>query len=283
MKNKSLGFFLCILIIVFCSVTASSLINAEEVDAEYFGRLLFQAHQRGDWLPDIYRINPHLEESALYAIQKQYINARLKAGDTIGGYKGGFIPQAPVGGVLFGGNKIMHGASEVSLDEFTMLIVEAEIGFRFCRAIEKPISSVEELKTKICEIMPVMEIADGAIADFAEVKKNFTHLRNTLISINVASARTLVGNSHAPNIDLNEVVVSMVYNGKQIGSRDMTKTIDFWQNVLLVVNDYVVKNNFEIKPDQFVIGGNLTGIHVAERGTYQADFGPLGSLSLRVK
>lgn len=280
MKFKTVNFY--VLTFIFLMGAYGSLC-AEDFDSAYFGRLLFEANQRNDWLPDIQRINPNLSEATLYAIQKQYVAARLAAGETIGGFKGGFIPKAPVGGILFGGDRVLHGKPEIALKDFTMLIVEAEIGFRFCQPVDKNLSSIEELKTKVCEIMPVLEIADGAIADFGEVKKDFNHLRNTLISVNVASSHTLLGQSHSPKIELGQIPVSIQHNGEKIGVRDTSQPFNFWHNVLLIVNDYVIKNGYVIAPGQFIIGGNLTGIHPAKAGNYHASFGPLGTLSLDVK
>ena len=270
-------------LLFLCSVSLFPAVHAGEFDSAYFGRLLFEAKQRNDWLPDIQRINPELNEATLYAIQKQYVKARLAGGETIGGFKGGFIPKAPVGGILYGGKRILHGEPQLLLEDFKLLIVEAEIGFRFCQPVTEALISVEALKAVVCEIMPVIEIADGAIADFGTVKKDFNHLRNTLISINVASSHTLLGQSHSPDVNLDRLAVSIEHNGEQIGSRDTDQPFEFWQNVLLIVNEFVLKNGYEIQPGQFIIGGNLTGIHPAKVGSYRASFGSLGTLSLEVK
>lgn len=201
--------------------------TVQAVDTEYFGKLLFEAQQNGSLLPDIYRINSTLDDQTLYDIQKAYVTARLDAGDVIGGYKGGFLPKASVGGVLFGGEKILGGRPSINKDDFSLLVVEAEIGFKFCKSITAPIVDIASLKKYVCEIMPVMEIADGAIADFGDVKKNFKHLRSTLISINVASSHTLLGDSLKPGIKLSSLPVSMNHNGKQIGARDMQAPFHF--------------------------------------------------------
>lgn len=258
-------------------------LTANAVDTAYFGKLLFDAQQNGELLPDIYRINPALDEASLYRIQKAYVAQRLKGGETIGGYKGGFIPKAPAGGVLFGGKRVLQGSPNVSLDDFSLLVVEAEIGFKFCQPITAPVKDIADLKKLVCEIMPVIEIADGAIADFGQVKKDFTHLRNTLISINVASSHTLTGVPADPATALSSLPVTMNHNGIPVGARDLSVTFDFWQNLLWVVNDYVLVNNYQIDPGQFIITGNLTGIHAAQKGEYVADFGALGTLALTVE
>ncbi|MGR8949961.1 MAG: hypothetical protein ACU84Q_18110 [Gammaproteobacteria bacterium] len=268
---------LCFLIAVSANTCA------EEVDTAYFAKLLFEAKSSGNLLPDIYRINPGVDERTLYAIQKQYVAARLAAGEEIGGFKGGFIPAASAGGVLFGGDKVLAGEPELSLENFRLLVVEAEVGFRFCKEITQTVASIEALKNHVCEIMPVVEIADGAIADFAEVKKNFKHLRSTLIAMNVASSHTLVGKAHPVDTRLDMLPVSMHHNGEKIGERDLNQAFKFWQNVLWIVNDFVLEQGYSVKPGQFIIAGNLTGIHAAKPGIYEAKFGPLGNLRFSVE
>ena len=265
-----------------CTLSFNSA-TAGEVDSAYFAKLIFEANNRGDFLPDIYRVNPHIGEPTLYAIQKYYVEARLAAGDAIGGFKGGFVPKAPVGGVLFGGDKVLTGEPVLNLKDFGLLVVEAEIGFRFCKAVAAPLDSIERLKQHVCEVMPVVEIADGALADFATVKQNFTHLRNSLIAINVASSHTLVGEAHPVETALDGLPVSMRHNGAAIGERDLAQKIDFWQNLLWIVNSYVLKQGYSLAPGHFIIAGNLTGIHPAKPGSYHADFGSLGSLHFQVQ
>ena len=258
-------------------------VAAEEVDSAYFANLIFEAKRRGDFLPDIYRINPQASEQTLYAIQNHYVKSRLNAGELIGGFKGGFVPKAPVGGVLFGGDKVLTGEPTLVLREFGLLVVEAEIGFRFCNAVTAPLESLAELKKHVCEVIPVVEVADGALADFAQVKKNFTHLRKSLIAINVASSHTLVGKPSPLETPLDQLAVSMHHEDQVIGTRDLNQTFNFWENVLWIVNDYVLRQGYTVEPGHFIIAGNLTGIHAAKLGSYRADFGALGSLSFQVR
>ncbi len=277
-----IGRLLSLGLYALCTLSFNSAI-AGEVDSAYFAKLIFQANSRGDFLPDIYRVNPHINESTLYAIQKHYVEARVAAGDVIGGYKGGFVPKAPVGGVLFGAAKVLTSEPVLNLKDFGLLVVEAEIGFRFCKAVSAPLDSVATLKQHVCEVMPVVEIADGALADFATVKQNFAHLRSSLIAINVASSHTLVGKAHPAETGLDGLPVSMRHNGTAIGERDQAQKIDFWQNLLWIVNGYVLKQGYNLAPGHFIIAGNLTGIHPAKPGSYHADFGSLGSLHFQVQ
>jgi len=272
---------------LLCMLLSHTVSAAEVVDTDYAARIIWQAQQDGDWLPDIYRLNPQLEDSTLYAIQNAYVTRRLASGDVIGGYKGSFIPKASMGGVLFGGSAILRPDSDrppvISPDDYKILVVEAEIGFKFCTPITKPLKDVAALKEAVCALMPVMEIADAAIADFGDIKGNLPHLRSTLISINAASTRTLVGEESPASLPLKQLGVSMSHDGVEIGSRDPGNTADQWQNVLWLVNHYILQQGYTIEPGYFAITGNLTGIHVASEGIYRADFGALGVLELQVE
>jgi 2-keto-4-pentenoate hydratase len=272
---------------LLCMLLPHAVSAAEPLDTDYAARIIWQAQHNGDWLPDIYRLNPQLEDSSLYAIQRAYVSRRLAAGDVIGGYKGSFIPTASMGGVLFGGSAILRpGPGKppvITPDDYKILVVEAEIGFKFCTPITKPLKDVAALKEAVCALMPVMEIADAAIADFDDVKNNLPHLRSTLISINAASTRTMVGKESPASLPLQQLAVSMNLDGTEIGSRDLTGAADQWQNVLWLVNNYILQQGYTIEPGYFAITGNLTGIHVATEGTYRADFGALGVLELQVQ
>ena len=269
---------------LMCCMLAATLSGpAHGLDTTYLADLLWQAKQRRDYLPDIYRLNPNVSEAELYAVQKKFVNYHLdKGGDDIAGFKGGFIPAAPVGGVLYKSGLLVDGAT-VELAAFKMLIVEAEIGFKFCREVSEPVEDVAELKTHVCALIPVIEIADGAIAQFGEVKKDFSHLRKMLISMNVASSHLLTGRERAADVELKTLPVSMSSNGELIGRRDVSKPGELWRNVLWVVNEFVLKQGYQIDRGQIVIPGNLTGIHPASAGEYVADFGHLGALKLTVK
>ena len=253
------------------------------LDAVYAADLMWQAKQRGDYLPDIYRLHPSLSETELYAIQRHYVGRHLaEPGAGIAGFKGGFIPAAPVGGVLYS-QGLLRDPATVALADFTLLIVEAEIGFKFCSDVAEPLADVEALKRNVCGLLPVIEIADGAIADFAAVKRDFKHLRATLISMNVASSHILIGEQRSTDIDIDTLAVTMTSDGVPIGQRDPTRPSNLWRNTLWVVNDYVLRQGYRIAAQHIVIPGNLTGIHAAKAGEYAADFGELGKVTLHVE
>jgi len=274
-------------VIFLAALLSASCTDAAEVDSEYAAKLIFEAHQSHEALPNLYRLNPKLNETKLYDIQSHYIKKRLSSGDSIGGFKGGFAPKASVGAVLWGGDAIIQSHSQniirLKLSDYQSLIVEAELGFKFCKPINTRLENIEALKAAVCSLHPVMEIADASLENFKNIKKDFQHLRSALIPINVGSAKTLIGESFPPSFDLNTLTVSMNFNKNEIGTQNFSQGNDLWSYVLWVINNYVIANGYTIASEQFIIPGNLTGIHLAREGVYRANFGETNSLSLAVE
>lgn len=264
------------------SVTTNVAANEPSADVNYMGHLVYEAKRAGRLYPDFYRINPGLGDRHLYAVQKNYVQRQLAEGDSIAGFKGGFIPQAPVGGVVLGAGVLRSGTT-TRLADFRLLVIEAEFAFRFCAAVNTPLVDVAALKKAVCEIAPALEVADGALPDFAEVKADFVHLRKALIPLNVAYSKVVFGDPVATvGLDLDSIPVSMSHNGVEIGVRDLDQVADLWSKVLWIVNDFALAEGYPIRAGHFIIPGNQTGIHIGMAGHYRANFGALGQVELQV-
>lgn len=256
----------------------------EEPDAQYVADLFLAAHQSRTPFPDILKINPALDETFLYDVQERYVALRVAAGSPIGGYKGGFIPQAPIGGVLFA-NGILRGSPTIDSRDYQGLLVEAEIAFRLCQPAATPLPGVDALKAAVCEIYPAIELPDAALGDLAELRKDFPHLRRLLIPTNVAASHLLLGTGHGPgDIDLDRLDVRVKLDGAEIGFRNGAEsTDDIWARVLWTINEFILANGYELTPDHVIIPGALTGLHPGKPGTYSVDYGELGRVDFQVR
>ncbi|MGR9090221.1 MAG: hypothetical protein ACU85U_06540 [Gammaproteobacteria bacterium] len=257
---------------------------AQRADSAYIAQLLFTAHERAQPFPDILRINPGLDEALLYDVQRRFVALRLAAGDGIGGYKGGFIPRAPVGGVLFSSGHLT-GAPVIQRDEFQSLLVEAEIGFRLCAPHTQAFADVESLRAATCAVFPAIELPDAAFEDLAALRADFAHLRRLLIPVNVAASHLLTGAELDPaGLDLDRLDVRVVHDGKALGARPgATSEDDIWQRVLWTVNEFVIANGYTLEPAHIVIPGALTGLHPGKPGHYSVDYGALGRLEFEIR
>jgi len=257
---------------------------ADSPDAHYVAELFFAAQKTRTHFPDILKINPALDDAFLYDVQRRFIALQIAGGSSIGGYKGGFIPQAPIGGVLFA-QGILHGSPVLDSGEFQGLLVEAEIAFQLCRELTTPLADIQALKAATCQIFPAIELPDAALPQLGALIKDFPHLRRLLIPTNMAASHLLLGAGREPaNLDLNRLDVKVTFNGEAIGFRDGTKsTDDIWARVLWLINDFIIANGYTITPRHVIIPGALTGLHPGTPGTYEVDYGALGKIEFSVR
>ncbi len=260
-----------------------SAIAVANPDIDYMADLMLEAQAAKHLYPDLTRINPALDDSALYAVQQRFVARTLAAGKTIGGYKGGLIPAAPVGGVLYQ-QGFLTGTPRIVQGTYVSLLIEAEISFEFCSAVRAPLRNIAALKAAVCKLRAAVELPDAAVHDLARLKTDLLALRSALIPNNMATKQVLLGTVHAADkVDVDSLAVSTSHNGAVIGLRDLRKARDsLWKNVLWVVDEFVLTNGYSIEPGQIIIPGNLTGLHPGLPGHYKVDYGALGIVEFDV-
>lgn len=273
--------------LILCTLTllcATIADAAEQADTAYIAEVLHAAHANARPFPDIVRINPALDEAELYAIQQRFVALRLAAGDRIGGYKGGFIPRAPVGGVLFAGGHLT-GTPLVRRERFQSLLVEAEIGFSLCEPRSAPFADTASLRAATCAAYPAVELPDAAFTDLAALRENFDHLRRLLIATNIAASHLLTGEArHPAGLDLDRLDVRVMHDGTEIGARPGADSEDdIWRRLLWTINEFVIAHGYTIAPDHIIIPGALTGLHPGKPGHYMVDYGALGRVEFDIR
>jgi len=267
-----------------CYLISQASYAAVTPDAHYIAELFFTTKKSSAYFPDIIKINPYLDESLLYEIQKRFVALQVEDGSSIAGYKGGFIPDAPIGGVLFE-NGILHGPVTINRANFKSLLIEAEIAFKLCRSISAPIPNIAALKSSTCSVYPAVELPDAALMDLGQLKQDLVHLRRLLIPTNIAASHLLLGEGTDPGaVDLDRLDIKVDLDNTQIGFRNgMGSKNNIWAQVLWVINNFVIANGYTITPDQVIIPGSLTGLHPGRAGSYRVDYGVLGTIEFEVR
>lgn len=229
--------------------------------------------------PELAQEFPGLSDADLLAVQRAYLKARFAGGQRVGGYKGGFIPAAPIGGVLYV-EGLLQAPADVPLNTFVAPLVEAEIAFEFCSPVKQRLADVAALKAVVCRLRPAVELPDGALAELEAMKTDLPRLRRALIPHNIATRKVLLGAPVvAETVDVNRLPVTTRHAGKVIGERVVGEgKPDLWASVLWVVNEYALVDGQGLETGQVIIPGNLTGIHPGVSGLYEVDYGPLGKV-----
>ena len=252
-------------------------------DLDYMARLVGEAIAQRRVVPDFVRINPTLDMESLYGVQQRYVAARLAAGERIGGYKGGFVPQLPIGGVLFA-EGLKASVRTVRRGDFHSLLVEAEIGFEICAPVTAPLKDVAAVQAVVCRLRPAVELPDAAVPDLATLKQDLPHLARVLVPTDIATREVALGAPVAAEaVDLTAISVRVTHAGKTIGERAAgTANLALWESVRWVVNEFALARGYRVEAGHLVMPGNLTGLHPGAPGHYRIDYGPLGRVEFDI-
>jgi 2-keto-4-pentenoate hydratase len=252
-------------------------------DLDYMARLVIDAAAQRKPFPDFVRINPSLDMESLYGVQQRYVASRVAAGERIGGYKGGFIPQLPIGGVLFAAG-LQEQVREVRRGDFHSLLVEAEIAFEICAPVTAPLVDVAAVKAVVCRLRPAVELPDAAVPDLAALKQDLPHLARVLVPTDIATRDVALGAPVATEaVDLAAVRVLATHDGKMLGERAAgPANLALWESVRWIVNEFALARGYRVEAGHLVMPGNLTGLHAGAPGHYRIDYGPLGSVEFDI-
>lgn len=247
--------------------------------------ILLKAHREGRPIPLLSLDYPEMGVGEAYVVQKDYVSRRL-VDDSVAGFKAGltaravqekFGVDAPVSGVLFESGRKGDGAV-IEASAFKVPMLETELGFVVGQEISGPLREVTELKSRIQEVFPAIELPDLGFADMR-------HLKGVdIIAANVSSKQFIIGPlQKASDFDLNAVEVTLSLDGREVSrGRGPEAMDDQWQAALWLVNT-VTAQGYRLKPGQVIITGALGQVTPGLPGAYVADYGELGKVSFEIR
>lgn len=197
----------------------------------------------------------------------------FKAGLTTAAAQQKFSADGPVAGVLLAGSLRESGGKILEVDRgpFLRPMFEVELGFRFNRVIVETVSSIDELKTLVESVAPVVELPDLAFESIRDIKAT------DIIANNVLAKQVIAGIDQSPDkAVVNGIRVTVYRDGKEVMrgiSGDVMK--NQWQALLWLVN-HTVRQGYTIYPGQICITGAISGMSPLIPGQYVADYGSLG-------
>jgi 2-keto-4-pentenoate hydratase len=247
---------------------------------------LVDAHKQGKLLPLVSAIDPKLDETGAYAVQRDYVTQRLK-GDSVAGFKAGLTTAAgqkkfgvsdPVAGVLYGSGK-MTGSPVIFSKGYAALMVETELAFQAGRTITKPVKSVAELKRSFSSVMPSIELPD----------MNFKTMQGfrgvDLIAANVSAVSFIAGpkTRMGHRVDPNSFSVVLTRDGEKINAGKAPDALgDQWKALLWLVNRSI-ESGWKIEAGDIFMTGALGNMIPGKPGKYVADFGTLGKVMFEIR
>lgn len=229
---------------------------------------------------------PDLTLSQAYAVQRELATALMAKGDAVRGFKAALT--SPVGQKQFGMDQPLLAPlftsgerapdAEINAKLFVRLFIETEIGYVAGKKIDKPVRDVDELKTMISEVFPAVELPDIRFETMKGIKGP------DIVADAIGSAQYIVGKRFpADQVDVSQVQVTLKYKGEVVNQGKAADVMgDQWLTLLWLVNGAIAQG-WTIEPGQIFITGAMGRMLPGKPGTYQGDWGPLGTLSWKVK
>lgn len=270
---------------LFLFLSASAVFSLAQSTEEWAAEIL-KAIDRRQPFPALSSQSRSATERQAYQVQKEVINGLVEAGDEVAGHKAGMTSEdsqvrfgafEPVAGTLLASH-LKNTATFVSQRQFKGMLVEMEIGYELKLSIRSEPRDVEDLKSKIRSVIPIVELPNAHFSPADDLSVI------DVIASNVAAATVIRGRpKDLEDIDPNEVEASLSRDGEVVSQGKGTDALgDQWEALLWLVRNRL-REGHEVKRGDLLITGALGTVIPAERGRYVADFGKLGRVTFTTR
>jgi 2-oxo-3-hexenedioate decarboxylase len=256
------------------------MIAGQDIDARV--RILLDA---ADQRREVERIDPEglLSEDEAYALQLQYIEARVIAGDRIIGFKTGLTSRAkqetmgvhqPILGHILASSAVPEG-SPVRCDELIHPRAEPEIAFVLEQGLEGPVTAAQACRATAL-VFPAVEIIDSRFA-------NFRFGLGDVIADNTSAARVIFGSASIKPTDADLRLIGMVYskNGEVQSTAAGAAVLGNPWEALAWLARRAWELGRPLEAGQMILAGALAdAVFVNPGDNVRVEFDKLGSLSV---
>lgn len=221
---------------------------------------------------------PSLTTSDAYAIQDLIIQGRLDGGRTIAGWKLGLTssdpPQTPIVGTLLNDMVVVSG-TELSLATMVKPMVEAECVVQIGETIDGPVTA-DELLAGPHLLGPGIEVIDYRTVDSTGAID--------WIADNSTVAYAVVGEMRpVTEVDAAAMEVTLSGGSSTLATGRGSKVMGNPLAAVAWLSGHLIERGRSLQKGEVILTGSLTGHHLVTGpgANYQADFGDLGTVSVR--
>jgi len=226
-----------------------------------------------------------------YAVSRAWIKRKRAAGRKIIGHKIGLTSRAmqrssnvaePDFGTLLDDMLFMDG-TEIPTERFIEPRVEVELAFILREPLKGPGCTLYDVLNATDHVTPAIEIIDARIERIDKATGTTRKVFDT-ISDNAANAGIVLGGRPVkPDaVDLRWVSALLFRNGVIEESGVAAAVLNHPANGPAWLANKLAPYGESLEPGQIVLGGSFTAPVFARPGdSFHADYGPLGSISVR--
>lgn len=234
---------------------------------------------------------PGMEATDSYAIQREWVKLQLAEGRRVIGHKIGLTSRAmqiaaqitePDYGTLLDSMLLADG-SEVEAARFIVPRFEVEFAFILARPLKGPGVSLFDVLNATDYVVPALELIDARIEQFDRVTKAPRKVLDT-IADNAANAGIVMGGRpmKPDAIDWRWAGALLFKNGVIEESGLGAAVLNHPGNGVAWLANKLAPYDEHLAVGEIVLGGSFTRpVACAAGDVFHADYGPLGSISIR--
>lgn len=235
--------------------------------------------------------HPDMNISDGYAVSRAWVKRKLGEGRHVIGHKIGLTSRAmqrssnvdePDFGTLLN-DMLFPDGRDIPIERFIEPRVEVELAFILKRPLEGDKCTIFDVLDATAYVTPAIEIIDARI-ERIDKKTGVTRKVTDTISDNAANAGIVLGGRPVkPDaVDLRWVSALLYRNGVIEESGVAAAVLNHPANGPAWLTTRLAHYGESLEPDQIVLGGSFTAPVPARAGdSFHADYGPLGSISVR--
>jgi 2-keto-4-pentenoate hydratase len=166
----------------------------------------------------------------------------------------------------------------IEMKAFVKPFIEQEIGYTVAERISEPVRDVDELKKKIKDVFPAVELPDIRFADMKTLKGP------DLVADAVSSAKYITGNRLPFGaVDPNVQEVTLTRDGKEINRGPASDVLGDQYKALMSLVNCAVSQGRVIEPGHVLITGAVGAMIPGTPGVYEGAWGALGTVAWTMK
>ena len=269
------------------TTTETALLSTDII--EQLAEEFFQAEKTRTPIKQISLRHPEITISDAYAIQKAWVQKKIRAGNVLKGHKIGLTSRAmqqavgidePDFGALLE-DMFFRDGDTIPTDRFIAPRVEVELAFIMDRRLEGPNVTLYDVLDAVRYVTPALEIIDSR-SQMVDPETGRTRKVFDTIADNAANAGVVLGGRpvRANEVDLRRVSAILSQNAVIEETGVAAGVLNHPANGVVWLANRLSEHGVALEKDQVILGGSFTRPVFAKKGdTLFVDYGPLGAVS----